>query len=346
MGPGLIHPSDLDAWQGWHESRKRLRRHTRRVRPAAPAVPATASLLLPPGGEADVVVVVEATHASVVQAVAAPLCHLPVARTAVVCPPGWAPPAGYADHSGHAVEPGDVQHHVSPSVVLSAGHYSALGAAGLAVSQRSGAGFFVSQHGALTPYAPPLPPEARLLAWSEADAEFWRSGRRDVSHQVVGSQLLWQVGQQERGPRTDDGQALTYLGQLHAAELSRSRLSHAAADFCRRHAATYRPHPSERDKLSRWTHAGYRRLGIPVDGSPALSASAGPVVSVFSTGVLEAATQGRAAWVDFPRPPAWLGEFWERYGMHRFGGDPTPAPPVPETEPARRIAEILLEAVR
>ena len=49
-------------------------------------------------------------------------------------------------------------------------------------------------------------------------------------------------------------------------------------------------------------------------------------MSVFSTGVLEAAAQGRDAWVDFPRPPAWLGEFWERYGMHRFGGAPTPAP--------------------
>ena len=44
-----------------------------------------------------------------------------------------------------------------------------------------------------------------------------------------------------------------------------------------------------------------------------------PVVSIFSTGILEAAARGRDAWVDFPHPPLWLEEFWERYGMHRFG---------------------------
>jgi hypothetical protein len=91
--------------------------------------------------------------------------------------------------------------------------------------------------------------------------------------------------------------------------------------------------------------AAYERAGITVDRSGApLVELAAPVVSVFSTGVLEAAARGRQAWVDFPRPPAWLGEFWERYGMHRLGSEPTPAPALPDVEPARRVAEIVLEA--
>ncbi|MFM6850375.1 MAG: RNA-binding protein, partial [Terrabacter sp.] len=105
------------------------------------------------------------------------------------------------------------------------------------------------------------------------------------------------------------------------------------------------PHPSERDVLSRLTHQGYQRLGITVDASSPLSALSGPVLSVFSTGVLEAAARGRDAWVDFPRPPAWLGEFWERYAMHRLGTLPTPAPDRPEVEPARRVAQVVTEAL-
>ncbi len=54
--------------------------------------------------------------------------------------------------------------------------------------------FFVAQHGALTPFAPPLPRAAHLLAWSEADADFWTAGRQDVQVTAVGSQLLWVAG--------------------------------------------------------------------------------------------------------------------------------------------------------
>ena len=118
-----------------------------------------------------------------------------------------------------------------------------------------------------------------------------------------------------------------------------------AAWASRAHGAVYRPHPSERDITSRAVLAAYERAGIRVDrsGRPLVELDAS-IVSVFSTGVLEAAAQGRDAWVDFPRPPAWLGEFWERYGMHRLGSDPTTAPARPDVEPARRIAEILVEA--
>jgi hypothetical protein len=136
-----------------------------------------------------------------------------------------------------------------------------------------------------------------------------------------------------------------YLGQGHAAEISRARLAHAGLTTCRKHGAVYRPHPSERDVTSRAVLAAYARAGVAVDTSriPLVDLQA-PIVSVFSTGVLEAASRGRDAWVDFPRPPAWLGEFWERYGMQRLGSAPTAAPALPDQEPARRIAEILIEA--
>jgi hypothetical protein len=89
----------------------------------------------------------------------------------------------------------------------------------------------------------------------------------------------------------------------------------------------------------------FERSGIDVDRSPTRLADVdGPIVSIFSTGVLEASARGRKAWVEFPRPPAWLGEFWERYGMHRYGDTPTPPPAHPEREPARTIAEIIERA--
>ena len=145
-------------------------------------------------------------------------------------------------------------------------------------------------------------------------------------------------------PSSTNGE-LVYLGQGHAAEISRARLAHAAFTTCREHGAVYRPHPSERDVTSRAVLSAYARAGITVDttGTPLVDLDA-PIVSVFSTGVLEAASRGRDAWVDFPRPPAWLGEFWERYGMHRLGSPPTPAPAPIAQEPAERIAEILTGA--
>ena len=150
----------------------------------------------------------------------------------------------------------------------------------------------------------------------------------------------------KKGIPDSDEEGLAYLGQMHGAELQRSKLTRAAASFCRENDAVYRPHPSEKDKLSRLTHKVFRRAGITVDASRPLNELTGPVVSVFSTGVLEAAAQGRDAWVHFPRPPAWLEEFWERYGMHQYGDSPTPAPARPDVEPAKRIAELLTAAAR
>ena len=344
---GLIEPRDLAAWRRWQESRHRLRRLRHGLHSSSPEP----VVLTTYGAEPRLLVAVDSGSPTSRAALLEPLHHLDVPLA--LLSPG--PPPDIPGLT--AVTTMSVVDHLLPrelraiKAVTSLGHYMARGQVAHRWSRDLGVPHFVAQHGALTPFMPPLPEEARLLAWTGADAEFWKSGRGDVDHDVVGSQLLWQAGSAvETGfPPTStndkrDG-ALTYLGQMHGAELSRSRLVRAAASFCRGHDATYRPHPSESDKLSRLAHAGYRRLGIAVEGSTPLAELTGPVVSVFSTGVLEAAAQGRDAWVDFPRPPTWLGEFWERYDMHRFGVVPTPAPARPALAPARRIAQILTEAV-
>ena len=344
----LNHPGDLVAWRRWHEWRHPVRQAARaartRVRP-----PAGARVdVLVPGPDSDVLVAVEATHTSVERAVVAPLTHLAPGRTSIVAPVGWQPPPAYVGHRRRSIPLQDLPSDVSPRVVLAAGHYTAIGEAVFALADDRALPFFVSQHGALTPFAPPLPRAAHLLAWSDADGEFWTAGRDDVSVTTTGSQLLWAAGTLATDGRepSSSGEPLVYLGQGHAAEIPRARLAHAALTTCRQRGAVYRPHPSERDVTSRAVLAVYARAGITVDvsGVPLVDLEA-PIVSVFSTVVLEAAACGRDAWVDFPRPPAWLGEFWERYGMHRLGGVPTSAPDRPPIEPARRIAEIVSGAL-
>jgi hypothetical protein len=196
------------------------------------------------------------------------------------------------------------------------------------------------QHGLLTPYAPPLPPTARLLAFTEADASFAASGRDDVVAAEVGSQLLWEAGART-SPRSDFSDSRpVYLGQLHGAELPRTAKAHAASTFCRAHGATYRPHPAEADFASRIQHDLWELRGITIDRSgQTLSELGRPVVSVFSTGILEAAAHGVPAWVSYPSPPRWLAEFWDRYSMGRWGRVPTAAPPRPQREPAAAIAD-------
>ena len=344
MGHGLRHPGDLVAWRRWHESRHPARHVVRsaraRVQPPAESVVD----VLEPSSDADLLVAVEATHASVRQAVVAPLAHLAADRTAIIAPVGWQPPGEFAGHARRTVALSGLAREVHPGSVLAAGHYTEIGEAAFSVAEDHGARFFVSQHGALTPFAPPLPRLAHLLAWTDADAAFWTTGRSDVTTTTTGSQLLWGAGAPSEEHTSGDG-PLTYLGQGHAAEITRARLVHAALTTCRQHGAVYRPHPSERDATSRAVLEAYSRLGVTISSSDVpLAELAAPIVSVFSTGVLEAAARGRAAWVDFPRPPAWLGEFWERYGMRRLGSPPTTAPDRPEVEPARRIAEIVSAA--
>lgn len=328
---GLNHPEDLIDWRRWQDRRHRLRRLKRRVRPAAPRVP----ILTRGSDDARILIVAENLSPSNVAALLGPLAHLPPRDVAVLST------VGVLNHlPAHPWTTGTVPGTFAPHAVVAAAHHSGLGRWALELAQSSQARFVMPQHGLLTPHAPPLPAGAHLLAWSQADADFWWSGR-DGRSTVIGSQLLWEAGA-DRAPPTDDQVTPTYLGQLHGAELPRRRLIRAAGSFCQEHGATYRPHPSETDRLSRFQHARWERRGVRVDcsGLP-LRELASPVVSVFSTGVLEAAARGIPAWVDYPDPPPWLLEFWDRYEMRRYGGAPTPAPTRPVIEPARAVADIL-----
>lgn len=334
VGVTLRFPSDLVAWERWQQRQHPVRALKGRLRASRPE-----GMLTRGSAAADLLVVVDSTSPSNRAALLAPAHHLPAERLAVLSP---GPVARLMPAHGWVEAPWTDGERLGPvSAVLTAGHYLALGRVGHREATARGVPELVSQHGLLTPFAPPLPPGSRLLAWSDQDADFWRSGRSDVTTEIVGSQLLHDAA---AGPPAapDPDAPLTYLGQLHGAELPRRDLAAAAEAFCRTHAATYRPHPSERDRRSRRTHTRWEREGITLDrrGRP-LAELGGGVVSVFSTGVLEAAARGLPAWVDFPDPPGWLSDFWQRYGMHTWGSDPTPAPSRPDVEPAQAVARIL-----
>lgn len=331
---GLRFADDLAAWRRWQESRNPLRALKARTRRA----PQPRLVLHLRGESPSILLAVEATTPSAVAAAAAPLVHLGDLPVAVLAPadvtallPGsWTTQV----YEPGARPPGDLQ---GLRAVIATGHYLPAGAAAYAWSLRVGARFLVVQHGLLTPFAPPLPPRAHLLAFSARDAEFWMAGRSDVTSAVVGSQLLWSAAQRPRP--AEIGTRPLFLGQLHGAELSRRTAARTAARFCRDVGADYRPHPAEVDRRSRWQHAAWERQGIRVVRGGELLAQARPVVSIFSTGVLEAAAAGIPAWVTCEGPPVWVREFWDRYELVRWGdGAPTPAPPVPPVEPAATVA--------
>lgn len=337
---GLTHPADLDAWRTWQRGTDPVARlRAVRGRGTDQASPTSATLVSAVERPRHLVVV-ESANPSSRAALLRVLNHLPGGGLLV---PTSLDPASLGargtstevDLGGDHPRLGDV------GAVVAAGHYTGLGGAMHAWAARRGARFVTVQHGLLTPHAPPLAPGTALLAWSAADAEFWRSDRDDVTTHVVGSQLLREAA--ARPATVDPDDRPVFLGQLHGAELSRWGMARTAGGFCRATGATYRPHPSERDRLSRWQHALWRRRGIEVEGPGApLSSVDRPVVGMFSTGVLEAAARGIPGWVTHVSPPPWLEEFWERYGLSRWGDDPTPAPSLPPVEPAAAIAAHLV----
>lgn len=331
----MKHPEDLTAWRRWQDRQHPLRTLKGRLRRSTPHP----GVLTRGSDRADLLVTIDSTSPSNVAALLRPVAFLDPGRVAVLSPGDVTTLLPEHAWTSRLWTQGDDIAGIG--AVLSAGHHLPLGAAGAELAGHRGLPLLVSQHGLLTPLAPPLPSKALLLAWSDDDAEYWRAGRDDVTTRVVGSQLLWEAAQ---GPvaAVDPGSPPTFLGQLHGAELPRRRLVEAAGTFCRTTGATYRPHPSERDRRSLRQHAAWEAEGIRVDRSGApLAEIATPVVSVFSTGVLEAAARGVPAWVDLPEPPAWLTEFWERYGMRSWGQVPTPAPDLPGTAPARLVADLI-----
>ncbi|WP_315130666.1 hypothetical protein [uncultured Actinomyces sp.] len=350
----LLFPQRLAPWRAWEGSHHRLRRARAAVAAAWGRVlhggaGGPEAVIASRGGAPRVAVVVDAPTSSQQAALIAPLAHL--RDVVVVCPPEVLALLDGPDGAGGTearpapgwdVVPlsaaGVAERLDSVTDVLAVGHYLPLGAGAYRWAQSHGARFVVVQHGILTPFMAPLPVGAHLLAWSEADAAFWASGRRDVSHEVVASQLLWRAAQEPPADAGSDA-APTFLGQLHGVELGRAYMTATSHDFCRATGALYRPHPAERDRLSRWTHAAWEREGITIDrsGTP-LVETRSPVVSVFSTGVLEAAARGLAAWVHAPGAPDWLSALHARYSMSPWGASPTPPPPATGQEPARTVA--------
>ncbi|PRY63216.1 hypothetical protein BCF74_10247 [Knoellia remsis] len=339
---GLTHPRDLDAWRRWEQHQRPLAARVTGAIRARRGVETTA-VLTSAGDQPRVLVALEALKDTTRLSQLSPVGHLDPGDVAVLSPTPvlddltpmapaveWAGRPGLAD----ALAAAAVRQN---SIVLSTGHYAALGAASRQ-QLREPSRFLTVQHGLLTPSAPPLAEGTTLLAWSDADADFWRSGRDDVTTVTVGSQLLWEAA---RAPRVEVAdERPVFLGQLHGAELPRAAMAASAKRFCLRTGATYRPHPSETDRASRRQHAQWEAEGIEVDRSTTpLVELRRPVVSAYSTGVLEMAARGIPAWVHFDDPPAWLREFWDRYSLAPWGGEPTPAPRQPDLEPARAVAD-------
>lgn len=333
---GLIHPTSVDDWAAWERSRRRARSAKasllRLVRP-----PTELPLVLHQRGDApSTLVALDVARGTSVDALLAPV-EAAVGGVAVVTRgqiPDGVLAGGWRSRTLADLDelPASVRQ------VLSAGAFSAVSLPVHRWAVDGGVRFVVVQHGLLTPFAPPLPEGSHLLAWSEEDAAFWSEGRDDVTSGVVGSQLLWRAAQRVVPVSSERP---VFLGQLHGTELDRREVAGVSGRFCRATGADYRPHPGERDLLSRTVHAWWRRRGVTFESSGVtLAELARPAVSIFSTGVLEAAAQGLPAWGVHPSPPAWLSEVWERYAFGRWGGEPTRRPPASE-EPALVIARML-----
>ena len=361
----LKYPLDLDAWQAWQRRQKKLKWVKYKLnslldsaRSRTVAEEPVRGLLYTRGTKPQVLIVMDSFSPTNRNAILEPLKYLDAVDVALWVPEdaseyldGQYASERYSrkDWSEQEIS-GDELKSLLPDVriVLSAAQFLGRGAAAYEFSRAIGAEYWMVQHGLLVPQAPPLPVGCTLLAFSEADAQFWASGRRDVTTHAVGSQLLYLAAQKAAGAEAQKQNDLEpiFLGQMHGAELPRASFAYASHSFLKKFGGSYRPHPSEKDKLSVLTHQLWEKEGIRIDrsGTP-LNEVPNPVVSIFSTGVLEAAIRGIPAWVYHPAPPAWLVEFWDRYGMNQWGQEPTPAPVQPKKEPAQRIAELMIETL-
>ncbi|MBE7370838.1 prephenate dehydrogenase [Dermacoccus barathri] len=283
-------------------------------------------------------VVLDKSSPSCDAAILEPLRFLDPATTAVLAPPEFTLPETFA---GESVPFDSVS--VLPETlrsVLSLGAYLPLSETIAPWAAERDIPFFLVQHGLLTPWSPPASEGARVLAWSDADADVWAQGRPDVDVQVVGSQLLWSAAAETKLEAIDERPVV--LGQLHGTELGRREALTSYLRFARDVPSDYRPHPNEADLVSRGLHRLMRQRGVTFEtsGRPLLDMRR-PVVSIFSTGTLEAATRGLPAWVTHPNPPPWVRDFWARYDLAPWGEPPTKGWPQPGTEPAAAVAAAL-----
>lgn len=310
-----------ETWQQWQDSRRRLHvlkdKVTGRQRPAAPIEPAMTFWAR--GDSPTLLVACDSNSPTNYHSLLAPLDTDPELPAVVAAPHG----VELELPRGQWANPGDPTEALKGvSTIVSIGHHLQVGAWAHAEARARGWREVVVQHGLLTPFSPPPPREVEWLAWSDGDADFIAEGRPDLQTRVVGSAMLTAAAEHP-APHVSRFETPVFLGQLHGAELSRWAMTRSVTDFWRRTGATYRPHPREEDKLSRAQHALWRRMGMEFDTSSSLSSVGRPVVSAFSTGVLEASARGVPAWVYHLDPPHWLQEVWDRYGMRRWGEPPT-----------------------
>ena len=346
---GLNHPDSLADWRRWARP-STLRRAVAAVRGRGRPADRALRLLLY-GTAPTVLAALDSATLSGIAAGLRPVALGPRVNVAVLCPPHLVPAVQAV--VGDPVEDRSITSADDLSAldgtvgtVLSLGHYLRAGELALEWAAARGVEYVVVQHGLLTPFAPPLPDEVTLYAFSHEDGAFWTGGRPGRTVRVVGSQMLWEAADPYL-PAAQPGPTV-FLGQLHGRELGRWPATQQTLAFLRAEPhVLYRPHPSERDMLSRATHRLMHRGGTRFETSGRPLPEVGPdVVALFSTGVLEAAAQGRGGWVYHTAPPAWLREFWQRYGMTpwtpgRSASDQperTPAPVRPVIEPARAIA--------
>lgn len=330
--------SDLGAWQRWSARHDAVRAVVSRVRHARRPVPPPAAILSLPADEPTTLVVVDKLTSSCRAAIAAPIARMDPRTTAVLSriPEALALVGGGEQRRWNSADglPGSV------AQVLTLGSYCDLAGQVKPWCRSHDARFVVAQHGLITPWAPPLADGDHFLAWSQADAEYQTDRRWSVTAEVVGSQMLWEAAALSTVQVADDRPVM--LGQLHGIELGRAREQRIYTDFCTRFDADYRPHPNEADALSRTQHTVMRRAGVRFETSGAPLPELGrPVVSIFSTGTLEAAQRGLPGWVYHPDPPAWVRDFWSRYGLSPFGSAPTPPAELPKIQPATAIAGAL-----
>lgn len=335
---GLVFADDLRGWQRWSARKGAARALASRVRRHGREVPRPEAMLCVPADEPKTLVVIDKLTASCRAAVASPVFRMNSRTTAVL---SWIPEAWDLVDGGERMPWHGVNRlPASISKVLTLGAYCDLAGQVKPWCGRHGVQFLVAQHGLITPWAPPLADGDHFLAWSQADAEYQTAGRSSVTAEVVGSQMLWEAAALPPAQIIDDRPVM--LGQLHGTELGRLAEQRIYTGFCTRFDADYRPHPNEVDAISRAQHAVMGKAGVRFETSGAPLPQLGrPVVSIFSTGTLEAAQRGLPAWVYHTDPPAWVRDFWSRYGLSQFGSGPTSPAALPDAEPATAVARIL-----
>ena len=179
---GLLFPEDLNQWYAWQRSTNRIGNVKHTIKQVASwgklsHISAPSRIFLSSRGSrpSQLVVALDSIGATSLKALIEPLAYTDVAATVI----SHNDITHYLPGEDWYVEEillSEALNQLNPQVVLSAGHYLDLGSVTFELALHIGADYVVSQHGLNTPFAPPLAPSTHLLAFSQADAEFWIAG--------------------------------------------------------------------------------------------------------------------------------------------------------------------------